>query len=230
VTNLPDCWSDNADLATLGIKRTMPRWRFQQIWAFFRLTDPEDSRNTLNNGDEGYDPLFRVRPIYDAYRKFIQEFWKVGGRMTVDELLVADKHRLSDHRSIRKKPHPHGILGYLLASLVHLQNYPDIHICHNFMFCTANHPWTRQPGPKGGRGRVPVEFRGIGEGGCFAMTHMDELRQADALSAGTALFASKPCRPRMYCCLSYNLPTTLLPPCDAGLMKVYISGFEPSFT
>eukprot|EP00976_Prorocentrum_cordatum_P089020 1187578-Prorocentrum_minimum.AAC.2 len=94
IRNMDDCWSSNPDLAHAGIKRTMPKHRYLQIWSFLRLTSPEDPGNHLRRGDNGYDPLFRVRPLYDAYRSTITTCWRVGGVVVADEMLLADKHHV----------------------------------------------------------------------------------------------------------------------------------------
>ncbi len=61
-------------------------------------------------GDDGYDPLFKVRYAMDAMLKGINRAWNVGQRVTVDESMIRYMGRAVEYvQYMPAKPIKHGI-------------------------------------------------------------------------------------------------------------------------
>lgn len=87
------------------IADVMPRNRFDQIKNFLHFNDND---NIKKRGTEGYDKLFKVRPLIDALKK---NFLKVEPHIcqSIDEIMIPSKASSPLRQFNRNKPHRFGI-------------------------------------------------------------------------------------------------------------------------
>lgn len=69
---LRDYWSTNEILATPWFPSVMPRDLFIKILQFLHLVD---STKQKRKGEDGYDPLFKVRPIIDHFAAVFPKYY-----------------------------------------------------------------------------------------------------------------------------------------------------------
>mmetsp|Transcript_8597 Transcript_8597/g.11634 ORF Transcript_8597/g.11634 Transcript_8597/m.11634 type:complete len:701 (+) Transcript_8597:1023-3125(+) len=207
IKSMEDAWSTNNVFENQAIKSIMSKVRFFQIWKFFHVVNPNDADFELKRGQPRYDSLLRVKSFYELLRSRLQEIFKVGGYCVVDEFLKASCHHVANHRFIKGKPNPHGLLFYLVCSTVELdkefpknptppqkrrhKKLPNLYIPHNFMLYLATEEWRSVRGPRGGKGEPPPEWRNYGEGGCFLIRMLQELIQKKSLKKGTTIVGDK---------------------------------------
>ncbi|KAK3255397.1 hypothetical protein CYMTET_35417 [Cymbomonas tetramitiformis] len=128
VKNMDDAFSMDRNLHNEGIASIMSKSRFNQCWRFFRVSDPTTAQSKLTprsppivdplTGEKTeYDHLYWVREFHDGLRAQLLRVFEVGGVAAVDEFLCGSRHHKSYHRHIPGKPHPHGILIYIVASV-----------------------------------------------------------------------------------------------------------------
>ena len=157
----------------------------------------------LKPGDDGYDPKYWFRPLYDGLRKalvrLVAELFFVGGMAAMDEYLNGSNHHVSYRRTLKGKPGKgRGLLYYVMCSTVEFFDKEGneikgdkLFLPHFFGLYTANEPWRRVKGPRGGRGNPPPQWRGYGEGGCFLLDFIAELTASGALKAGTTIVGDR---------------------------------------
>ena len=107
-----DYWKDDPFIGNEGIKRTMPRNRFQETLQFLHFAD------LMKNpapGEEGYDRLFKVRPVLNATLENSQRCYSPNKHIAVDEGMIAFKGRLSFRQYMPAKPTNYGIKVWTAA-------------------------------------------------------------------------------------------------------------------
>jgi hypothetical protein len=68
----------------------MSRDRFCVLWAHISFND---SNYENKRGEEGYDRLYKLRPLINLLTRTFMRYWSPGTYMSVDEAMVASKHR-----------------------------------------------------------------------------------------------------------------------------------------
>jgi len=73
---------------------------------FLHLVD-----NSLQHkkGEEGFDPLFKVRPIVDCLLAIFPYYYQPGYHLSVDEMMIAIRCHVSFLQYLPKKPTKFGI-------------------------------------------------------------------------------------------------------------------------
>ena len=92
--------------------KTMPRDRLLNILCCFHLND-----NTLavHRAEDGYDALFKVRPLYDVTRDKFLTVYTPTEHLSLDEAMVPWKGGLSFRQYIPSKPDRFGVKLYVLC-------------------------------------------------------------------------------------------------------------------
>ena len=109
---LDDYWSTDAMTFTPLFGSTMPTDRFFNILSNFHLND---SINYVPRGGENFDPLFKVRPLYDVTRRRFLEVYTPFQYISVDEGMVPWKGRLSFRQYLPNTPDKFGMKLYILC-------------------------------------------------------------------------------------------------------------------
>ena len=169
-----------------------------QIWKFFKVADPLGVNANCKRNEPGYDPKYWYRPLYEELQKALMRLFTAGGYIVVDEYMQASHHRCHYRRKMVPKPNSEGLLWYLICGLYDFHDNDGkvvkgatLYVPFRFELYTANEPWRRVPGPRGGRGKPPPEWRGYGEGACFALSMLSVLLWNGVVKRGTTLLGDR---------------------------------------
>ena len=109
---ISDYWKDDSFLCNEGIKRVMPRNRFQEISQFLHFAD---NLQIPVRGQDGFDRLFKVRPVLNEVLFNSQRVYLPGENISVDEGMIAFKGRLGFRQYMPAKPTKYGIKVWMAA-------------------------------------------------------------------------------------------------------------------
>ena len=87
-----DYWAVDEILSTPWFPAIMPRDRFLAILRFLHLAD---NRKQKNKGEDGYDPLFKVRSIVDHLSAVFPRYYQPAQQLSVDEMMIGTRCRVS---------------------------------------------------------------------------------------------------------------------------------------
>ena len=107
-----DYWSSDPFLGNEGIQKEMTKNRFENISRFFHFND---SSVEPRRGDDGFDRLYKVRPILTHFNAKIPELYKPGKHISVDEGMIGFKGRLSFRQYMPAKPTKYRIKVWMAA-------------------------------------------------------------------------------------------------------------------
>lgn len=168
-----------------------------QIWRFFKIQSI-DAKGYLKRGEPGHDPKYWFSHVYEHLRNRLQTLFVASGFVVMDEYLQRSAHRVHYRRFIKEKPGKAGLLWYQMAGYRHFYDNKGkmikgatLYIPLYYALYTADEPWRRQPGPRGGRGQPPKEYRGFGEGGNFLLTFLSSLFAAGVVRKGTTIIGDR---------------------------------------
>ena len=120
-----DYWATNDILSTPWFPAIMSRDRFFQLLRYLHLVD---SSLQHKKGEEGYDPLFKVRPLIDHLSAVFPHYYQLGRHLLVDEMMIGTRCHVSFLQYLPKKPTKFGIkvfvnseakTGYVLSFQVY---------------------------------------------------------------------------------------------------------------
>ena len=89
---LKDYWSTNTILSTPWFPSVMSRDRFLVILRYLHLVDSSQQRK---KGEEGYDPLFKLRPLIDHLNAVYPEYYKPSRQLSIDEMMIGTRCRVA---------------------------------------------------------------------------------------------------------------------------------------
>ena len=107
-----DYWSTNEILATPWFPSIMSRDRFFKILRYLHLVD---SSKQKKRGEEGYDILYKVRPLIDHLGAVFPKYYQPSRQLSIDEMMIGTRCRVSFLQYIPKKPTRFGIKVWVLA-------------------------------------------------------------------------------------------------------------------
>ena len=107
-----DYWAHNEILSTLWLPSIMPRDRFFSILRFLHLVD-----NSLQKkkGEDGFDPLFKIRPMIDHLSAVFPRYYQLGQQLLIDEMMIGTRCHVSFLQYLPKKPTRFGIKVFVNA-------------------------------------------------------------------------------------------------------------------
>ncbi|GFO32563.1 PiggyBac transposable element-derived protein 4-like [Plakobranchus ocellatus] len=112
-------WSTDELLIVQAAARVLSRNRYEAISRYFHLNISE---NFVPEGQEGHDPIFKVRPFFDLVLGKSRENMNPEREISIDEAMVAFTGRQGFKQYIKSKPCPWGIkiwCGYLFNFYVY---------------------------------------------------------------------------------------------------------------
>lgn len=115
VKDLPDYkmyWSNDSLLNEPSISQCMSRRQYEQINRFFHLND---SANYIPRGQEGHDPIYKIRPMFDTVLKASKSNFYPEREVSFDEAMVQFTGRLSFKQYMKGKPCPWGVKVWCCA-------------------------------------------------------------------------------------------------------------------
>ena len=111
-SSIDDYWATGAWLTYTPFTQVMGRNRFQILNSFFHFNNNE---NRLERGQDGYDPLFKLRPLLDITAPLYRQVYGPGQALSIDESMVAFKGRCFFKQYMPSKPTKWGIKAFMLA-------------------------------------------------------------------------------------------------------------------
>ena len=107
-----DYWSTNPLLSVHAISNCMPVRRFK---ALLRTLHLNDNTKAKRPGEDGYDKLFKVRPLLDEVLKNSSSLYVPHREVSIDEGMVLFKGRSSYKQYMPQKPVKRGFKVWCLA-------------------------------------------------------------------------------------------------------------------
>lgn len=120
-----DYWATDEILSTPWLPSIMPRDRFFDIMRCLHLVD---SSLQKKKGEDGYDPIYKVRPLIEHFSVVFPCFYQPSQHLAVDEMMVGTCCHISFLQYLPNKPTKFGIkilvnseakTGYVLAFQVY---------------------------------------------------------------------------------------------------------------
>lgn len=110
--DIQDYWSKDEMLETPFFGKTMPRNKFLLILSLFDLNNND---NQIPRGQDGYDPIFKIRRVYEHFRTKFSELYTPGENIAIDEGMVAWRGHLSFRVYMPDKPDKFGVKLFMLC-------------------------------------------------------------------------------------------------------------------
>ena len=101
-----DYWSTIEVFQTPWFPIVMPRDRFFFLLRYLHLVD---NREQKKKGEQGYDPLYKVRPLIDHLSAVFPIYYQPGRELSVDEMMIGTRCRISFLQYMPRKPAKFGI-------------------------------------------------------------------------------------------------------------------------
>ena len=99
-------WSSNPQLGCAWISSVMSRNRYQRINQFLHVCD---DRFAVKKGDDGYDPLQKMRPVIEHLKTKFSNSYSPSKNLSVDEAMIGYTGRLAFKQYMPMKPTKWGI-------------------------------------------------------------------------------------------------------------------------
>jgi hypothetical protein len=109
---IEDYWNRNCISATPGFGEVMARNRFELLNSFLHFADVNDY---IPRGEEGYDPMQKIRPILDIVDPTYLNVYCPGQKICIDETMIKFKGRLYFKQFMPAKPTRWGIKQFALS-------------------------------------------------------------------------------------------------------------------
>ena len=109
---IQDYWNKNEVLATPFFPSIMSRDHFQSILRYLHLNN---STLQKKNGEEGYDSLFKIRPLLDHFSAIFPMYYQPAQHISIDEMMIGTRCRVAFLQNMPKKPKRFGIKVWILA-------------------------------------------------------------------------------------------------------------------
>lgn len=110
--DIQDYWSKDEMLRTPFFGNTMTKNKFLLIMSLFHLNNND---NQVPRGQDGYDPIFKVRRVYDHFRQKFEELYSPGENIAIDEGMIAWRGNLSFRVYMPDKPDKFGVKLFMLC-------------------------------------------------------------------------------------------------------------------
>ena len=105
-----DYWTISEVLPTLWFPTIISSDRFFTILQFLHLAD---STKQKKKGEQGYDALYKVRPIVDHLSAVFSKYYQPSCQLSIDEMIISTRCRISCLQY--KKPTRFGIKVWMIA-------------------------------------------------------------------------------------------------------------------
>jgi hypothetical protein len=110
--DLDEYWTTSPLVETPFFGAVMSRNRFELLLKFFHIADSSGARK---KGEEGYDPLYRIRLLHDRYLKRSQETYTPEQNLALDEATMLWKGHVSYRVYNPNKPDKFGVKLYVVC-------------------------------------------------------------------------------------------------------------------
>ncbi|UYV62249.1 PGBD5 [Cordylochernes scorpioides] len=104
---LREYWSNHIGMRTAFCKSTgMARERFEAILSMLHLND---NMLYIPHGQPGYDPIYKIRTLFDSLVNKFRTWYSPDEKLTIDEAICPFRGRVHFRVYIKGKPHKYGI-------------------------------------------------------------------------------------------------------------------------
>lgn len=110
--NIGTYWCADEFLGNKGIQKCMTKNRFEKLLQYMHVSDNE---RMPARGDDNFDPLYKVRPVLDMCVVKFKQHYNPQEHVSVDEMMVGFKGRLSMRQYMPAKPTKWGIKVWALC-------------------------------------------------------------------------------------------------------------------
>ena len=90
----------------------MTRSKYFKISKYLHLVD---STKQKKRGEDGYDPLYKVRPMIIKLSETFEKYYRPGQELAIDEMMIGTRCRIHFLQYIPKKPTKWGIKAFVNA-------------------------------------------------------------------------------------------------------------------
>jgi hypothetical protein len=97
----------------------------------------EPEADHQKRGQDDWDPLFLIRPLYEVFRKALRKCSEPRRHLAVDEFMIACKLKTFLQTMVKGKPTPNGIKGFAICG----ENGQLIDIILDDGMSFARRPW-----------------------------------------------------------------------------------------
>jgi hypothetical protein len=105
--NINDYWCSTSFMTeTPGFKKYFARNRFELITSFLHFSD---SNLQPARTEHAYDPIYKIKPLFDIVRPTYQQWYIPERELSIDESMIKFKGRLSFRQYMPNKPIKWGI-------------------------------------------------------------------------------------------------------------------------
>ena len=87
-----DYWSRSEVLATPWFRSIMSRDHFLRILRYLHLND---SSKQKKYGEDGFDPLYKVRPLLDHLAAVFPIYYQPAQQISIDEMMIGTRCKVS---------------------------------------------------------------------------------------------------------------------------------------
>lgn len=109
---LRDYWSTDPLIQTGFARSLMSRDRFLSLLYMLHIND---NNNYKKKGEDGHDPLHKVRPFFDFFVESCKKNFKPFANLIVDEGMCPFRGRVGFRIYMKNKPNKYGIKLYILC-------------------------------------------------------------------------------------------------------------------
>ena len=109
---IQDYWSKSKVLSTPFFPSIMSRDRFQTILRYLHVND---SSLQKKSGEEGYDCLYKIRPLLDHLAGVYPLYYQADQHVSVDEMMIGTRCKVSFLQYMPKKSTKFGIKVWVLV-------------------------------------------------------------------------------------------------------------------
>ncbi|PIK50085.1 putative piggyBac transposable element-derived protein 4-like [Apostichopus japonicus] len=141
-SQIAEYWSTNQILQTPWYPQVMSRSLYQQHQRYLHVSDNTMGEKTANG--RFCDKLYKVRPLLDSLNQSFQKHYSPGRELSIDEMMIGTKCRLSFLQYMKDKPTKWGLKVWTLCDA-------KVHYCLSFDLYT------------GGVGEKGLTFRVVNE-------------------------------------------------------------------
>lgn len=105
-------WNKDNLLRVSAFADVFGRQRFEKIHQYFHLSD---NSSMPARGEDGFDPLYKIRPLLDIVRNACSAVYKPNREISVDEAMIKYKGRVGFRQFMPAKPIKYGIKVWCCA-------------------------------------------------------------------------------------------------------------------
>ncbi|KAM4630947.1 piggyBac transposable element-derived protein 4-like [Polymixia lowei] len=116
LSSLPDYWR-RSELYSLPLPtKVMSRTKFLSIAYALHLSDPKmDAKNNKKRGTAAFDPLYKIKPLYDNIRDACKSYFHPSQNIAIDEKTVVSRARKCLKMYMKRKPTKWGYKLFVLS-------------------------------------------------------------------------------------------------------------------